>query len=236
MGGIRAIIFDLDNTLWDVWPVIVRAEHAMHDFLARHYPRVTAQHDLRSMRDLRARMAIDHPAMRHDFTWLRLEALRQHAREAAYPETMAEQAFEAFYRARNEVTLYDDVRPALAALAPEYRLFALSNGNADLSLCGIGLYFEMGLAAREAGMLKPDPRIFGILLERAGLAADEVVHVGDDAEADVEGARAAGVLPVWLNRAATPWPRESEPPGITIRGLDELAAAIATVTQARAST
>ena len=31
MGGIRAIIFDLDNTLWDVWPVIVRAEHAMHD-------------------------------------------------------------------------------------------------------------------------------------------------------------------------------------------------------------
>ena len=62
------------------------------------------------------------------------------------------------------------------------------------------------------------------------------MHVGDDAEADVEGARAAGVLPVWLNRAATPWPRESEPPGITIRGLDELAAAIATVTQARAST
>ncbi len=82
MGGIRAIIFDLDNTLWDVWPVIVRAEHAMHDFLARHYPRVTARHDLRSMRDVRARMAIDHPAMRHDFTWLRLEALRQHAREA----------------------------------------------------------------------------------------------------------------------------------------------------------
>jgi putative hydrolase of the HAD superfamily len=181
-------------------------------------------------------MAIDHPAMRHDFTWLRLEALRQHAREAAYPEAMADHAFEAFYRARNEVTLYDDVRPALAALAPDYRLFALSNGNADLSLCGIGQYFEMGLAAREAGMLKPDPRIFGILLERAGLGAHEVVHVGDDAEADVEGARAAGVLPVWLNRAATPWPRESEPPGITIRGLDELAAAIAAATQARAST
>ena len=85
-------------------------------------------------------------------------------------------------------------------------------------------------------MLKPDPRIFEILLERAGLAADEVVHGGDDAEADVEGARAAGVLPVWLNRAATPWPRASEPPRITIRGLDELAAAIAVVTQARAST
>jgi len=236
MGGIRAIIFDLDNTLWDVRPVIVRAEQAMHDFLARHYPRVTARHDLRSMRDVRARMAIDHPAMRHDFTWLRLEALRLHAREADYPGTMAGQAFAAFYHARNDVSLYDDVRPALAALAQDYRLFALSNGNADLSLCGIDQYFEMGLAAREAGMLKPDPRIFRILLERVGLGAHEVVHVGDDAEADVEGARAAGVQPVWLNREATPWPRASEPPGITIRGLDELAAAIAPAPQARAST
>jgi beta-phosphoglucomutase-like phosphatase (HAD superfamily) len=117
VSGIRAIIFDLDNTLWDVWPVIVRAEHAMHDFLARHYPRVTARHDLRSMRNVRARMAIEHPAMQHDFTWLRLEALRCHAREVEYPESMAEQAFEAFYGARNDVTLYDDVRPALERLA-----------------------------------------------------------------------------------------------------------------------
>ena len=236
MGGIRAIIFDLDNTLWDVWPVIVRAEHAMHDFLALTFPRVTERHDLRSMRDVRARMALDHPAMRHDFTWLRLEALRHHAREAEYPEAMAHQAFEAFYRARNEVTLYDDVRPALAGLARDYRLFALSNGNADLELCGIGQYFELGLAAREAGMLKPDPRIFEILLERVGLAAHEVVHVGDDAEADVEGARAAGVLPVWLNREAAAWPRESPPPELTIRGLDELAVALARAAQARAST
>ena len=236
MGGIRAIIFDLDNTLWDVWPVIVRAEHAMHDFLALHYPRVTERHDLRSMRDVRARMAIDHPAMRHDFTWLRREALREHAREVGYPEAMADQAFEAFYCARNEVTLYEDVRPALDQLARDYRLFALSNGNADLARCGVGEYFELGLAAREAGMLKPDPRIFAILLERAGLAAHEAVHVGDDAEADVEGARAAGVLPVWLNREAAAWPRESEPPALSIRGLDELAGALVRAVQARAST
>ena len=188
------------------------------------------------MRDVRARMAIEHPAMRHDFTWLRLEALRHHAREAAYPDAMADEAFAVFYRARNEVTLYDDVRPALEALVRDYRLFALSNGNADLSLCGLGHYFEAGLAAREAGMMKPDPRIFEILLGRAGLAAHEVVHVGDDPEADVEGARAAGVLPVWLNRDAAAWSRESEPPRLTIRGLDELAAALARAAQASVST
>jgi len=236
MSGIRAVIFDLDNTLWDVHPVILRAEHAMHDFLLRHYPRVTERHDLKSMRDVRARMAIEHPAMGHDFTWLRLEALRHHAREAGYDESMADQAFAVFYRARNEVTLYEDVRPALEVLVRDYRLFVISNGNADLKLCGIGDYFEASLAAREAGMMKPDPRIFAMLLDRAGLAAHEAVHVGDDPEADVDGARAAGVVPVWLNREAAEWTRPSPPPPLTIGGLHELQEAIARARHLRAST
>jgi putative hydrolase of the HAD superfamily len=236
MSGIRAVIFDLDNTLWDVYPVILRAEHAMHDFLRRHYPRVTERHDLKSMRDVRARMGLEHPAMGHDFTWLRLEALRHHAREAEYDDAMAEEAFAVFYRSRNEVTLYDDVRPALDALVREYRLFVISNGNADLELCGIGDYFEGSLAAREAGMMKPDPRIFAMLLERAGIDAREAVHVGDDPEADVEGARAAGVEPVWVNREAAAWSRPSPPPPLTIGGLHELRDAIARVRHLREST
>jgi len=222
MRDVQAIIFDLDDTLWEVGPVIVRAEHAMLAFLAERYPRVLERHTLDSMRDVRARMALEHPAMRHDFTWLRLESLRHHAREAGYPDAMAREAFEVFYRTRNEVTLYDDVLPALEQLRARFRLFAISNGNADLATIGLGRFFEHALAAREAGVLKPDPRIFELLLERAGLGASQVVHVGDDAVADVDGARRAGLTPVWLNRRGCDWPAATLPAPLTVRTLTEL--------------
>jgi putative hydrolase of the HAD superfamily len=234
MSPIRAIFFDLDNTLWDVHPVIVRAEHALHAFLRERYPLVTDRHDLESMRALRVAIAQEAPDMRHDFTWLRLECLRRLAREAGYAaHELSEQAFDVFFRARNEVVLYDDVRPALERLARKFRLFAISNGNADLGVIGLDVFFEASLAAREAGMLKPDPRIFTILLERAGLAAHEAAHVGDDPDADVEGARCAGVTPVWLNRDGARWPLESAPPELVITTLDELPGPLATGTTAQ---
>jgi putative hydrolase of the HAD superfamily len=222
MRDVTAVIFDLDNTLWDVGPVILRAEHAMLRFLADRYPRVLELHTLESMRDLRARMALEHPTMRHDFTWLRTEALLVHAREAGYPESMAREAFEVFYRARNEVALYDDVIPAFARLSGRYRLFAISNGNADLGAIGLAHYFERSLAARDAGALKPDPRIFAMLLDAAGLRASDAVHVGDDPDADVEGARRAGIRPVWVNRHAADWPEPLAPPEHTVASLAEL--------------
>jgi putative hydrolase of the HAD superfamily len=206
-----------------VGPVIVRAEHRMLAFLAERYPRVLELHTLDSMRDARARMALEHPAMRHDFTWLRLECLRRHAREAGYPEAMAQEAFAVFYGARNEVTLYDDVLPALDRLHGRLRLFAISNGNADLAAIGLARFFEHALAAREAGMLKPDPRIFALLLQRAGLGPERALHVGDDAIADVEGARRAGITPVWVNRAGQEWPAAASPAPLTVRTLTELA-------------
>jgi putative hydrolase of the HAD superfamily len=223
MRDVQAVIFDLDDTLWEVGPVIVRAEHAMLAFLADRYPRVLELHSLESMRDARARMALEHPAMRHDFTWLRLESLRSHAREAGYPEAMAHEAFAVFYRARNDVTLFDDVVPALERLHRRFRLFAISNGNADLAAIGLARFFEQALAARDAGMLKPDPRIFALLLQRAGLEPGRTLHVGDDVVADVEGARRAGVTPVWLNRAGEEWPAAAQPPPLTVRTLTELA-------------
>jgi FMN hydrolase / 5-amino-6-(5-phospho-D-ribitylamino)uracil phosphatase len=219
---VRAICFDLDNTLWDVWPVIVRAEQRMYDFLAQRYPRVVAGMTLEMMRSARQQTAAAHPQMAHDFTFLRKQTLREHAREFGYAEAMAEEAFEAFIQARNEVDLYEDVLPALEQLRPRYRLFTASNGNADLTKIGLAPFFERTVAARHVGALKPDPAIFHKVIEGTGLQAAEVVYVGDDPHLDVVGARAAGMQAIWIDRQGLQWPAEIAPPAHTIRSLTEL--------------
>jgi putative hydrolase of the HAD superfamily len=220
---VRAICFDLDNTLWDVWPVIMRAEQKMYDFLAQRYPRVVANVTLEMMRSAREQTAAAHPQMAHDFTFLRKQTLREHAREFGYAEAMVEEAFDAFIQARNEVDLYDDVLPALEQLRTRYRLFTASNGNADLAKIGLAHFFERTVAARQVGALKPDPAIFHKVIEGTDLQAAEVVYVGDDPQLDVVGARGAGMQAIWIDRQGVQWPAEIAPPAHTIRSLGELA-------------
>ena len=219
---VRAICFDLDNTLWDVWPVIMRAEQKMYDFLAERYPRVVASMTIEMMRAAREQTAAAHPQMRHDFTFLRKQMLREHAQEFGYAEAMVEEAFDAFIRARNEVDLYPDVLPALEKLRARYRLFTASNGNADLSKIGIAHFFERTIAARHVGALKPDPAIFHKVIEDTDLRSHEVVYVGDDPLLDVEGARGAGMHAIWIDREGSEWPTQIAPATYTVRSLTEL--------------
>jgi FMN hydrolase / 5-amino-6-(5-phospho-D-ribitylamino)uracil phosphatase len=219
---VRAICFDLDNTLWDVWPVIMRAEQKMYDFLAQRYPRVVANVTIEMMRSAREQTAAAYPQMRHDFTFLRMQTLRDHAREFGYAEAMAEEAFDAFIQARNEVDLYADVLPALEQLRTRYRLFTASNGNADLAQIGIAHFFERTIAARQVGALKPDPTIFHKVIEGTDLQAHEVVYVGDDPLLDVVGARGAGMQAIWIDRQGGEWPPEIAPASYTVRSLTEL--------------
>jgi FMN hydrolase / 5-amino-6-(5-phospho-D-ribitylamino)uracil phosphatase len=219
---VRAICFDLDNTLWDVWPVIMRAEQKMYDFLAERYPRVVANMTMEMMRAAREQTAAAHPQMRHDFTFLRKQTLREHAKEFGYAEAMVDEAFEAFIQARNQVDLYPDVVPALEQLRARYRLFTASNGNADIERIGLGHFFERTVNARLVGALKPDPAIFHKVIEGTDLQAHEVVYVGDDPLLDVEGARGAGMHAIWIDRQGEEWPVQIAPATYTVRSLTEL--------------
>jgi putative hydrolase of the HAD superfamily len=223
----RIISLDLDDTLWPVAPVIAAAEDAMLEWLQVNHPAAIAGHDVESMRRLRADVGRRHPHMSHDMTFLRRRALAEQFAAAGYDgvhneDSPAELAMEIFLAARNRVHLYADVRPALTRLRRTHRLYAMSNGNADLERCGIGDLFDGHVSASGAGAAKPDARIFAHLLELAGVEASEVLHIGDDPIADVAGARRAGMQAMWINRDARAWPDDSPPPR-TVSTLAELA-------------
>ncbi|HLE55263.1 MAG TPA: HAD-IA family hydrolase [Thermoplasmata archaeon] len=69
---------------------------------------------------------------------------------------------------------------------------------------GIGKYFDVRVFSDEIRARKPDRRIFDRALERLHLEPEEVVHIGDDVEADVAGAKGTGMRAVWFNTGF--WP------------------------------
>ena len=218
--------FDLDDTLWPVGPVIAAAEAALYAWLRERHPRAVGGHSVESMQALRAAVSERYPQHGHDLTFLRHRALKDQFAAAglgeSLSESLADEALEVFLTARNRVELYDDVRPALMRLRSRYRLYALSNGNADLGRCGIADLFAGHITARAAGFAKPDARIFARLAHAAGVDAAQVLHIGDDPQADVVGARQAGMQAVWLNRTLRAWPGEFPPPARTITSLAQI--------------
>jgi putative hydrolase of the HAD superfamily len=223
----RILSFDLDDTLWPVAPVIAGAEQALFEWLHRRHPATVRDHGLEAMRAARTEVAERFPERVHDLTFLRRQALVERFAATGHDPALADEALEVFLAARNRVELYPDVRPALTRLRLRHRLYALSNGNAELGRCGLAEYFAGHVTAREAGAAKPDARIFALLLARAGVSAAEVLHVGDDPLADVVGARSAGIRAIWLNRAGRAWPAQYPPPARTLTTLDDLDEAVA---------
>jgi putative hydrolase of the HAD superfamily len=222
MSAHVVLSFDLDDTLWPIAPVMQAAEDALWEWLRAQHPQVMSRHSAATLRDIRAQLMLEHPDRSHDMTFLRHRAIVKMFGTDRAAERHADAAFEIFYTERNRVQLYDDTRNALVRLRRRYRLFALSNGNADLERCGIGDLFDGHVTAIAAGAAKPDPRIFQHLLESAGVEARQVVHIGAAPPAGGHGARAAGMQAVWLNRDARPWPAELPPPPRTISTLAEL--------------
>jgi FMN hydrolase / 5-amino-6-(5-phospho-D-ribitylamino)uracil phosphatase len=214
--------FDLDDTLWPVAPVIEAAESELLSWLRARHPHTLSGHSVESLRAMRALVAERFPQHSHDLTFLRHRALKELFGAAGDADALADEAFEVFFAARNRVDMYDDVRPALSRLRSRYRLFALSNGNADLQRCGIADLFSGHVTARAAGAAKPDARIFARLAALAGVEPHQVLHIGDDPLADVVGATQAGMQSVWLNREARQWPAQFAPPARTITTLAEI--------------
>ena len=99
---------------------------------------------------------------------------------------------------------------------------ALTNGNANLQTIGIGHLFHAVVTAADVGAPKPERRIFESAVAHTGVSPGEVLHVGDHPEADIDGARQAGLRTAWINRNSDAWPGHLATPDAVVSTLTEL--------------
>lgn len=212
--SIRLITFDLDDTLWSVKPVIVAANNALRVWLANHAPRLE-ELTVERLGQLRGELVAQQPLLDQRVSELRYQVLLRALLQSGYAEDeardIAEQAFQVFLAARQNVELFSDVLPTLEQLRRDYMLGALSNGNADVRRVGLSKYFSFALNADMLGVAKPEPEVFLAALACAQVKPAQSIHIGDHPEHDMFGAQQVGMRTIWFNPEQKIWTGEREP-------------------------
>jgi putative hydrolase of the HAD superfamily len=150
--------------------------------------------------------------------------------EVGVPPDRHETLVEALYTRFSDPAsyrLHPDALPTLERLAKlDLTLGLISNFEAWLEhlleVLEVDAFFDVTVISGVEGVEKPDPRIFRIALDRAGVAAEEAVYVGDSPVFDVEAAREVGMIPVLIDRRD----RHTDTDAVRITSLEDLPAAV----------
>jgi putative hydrolase of the HAD superfamily len=228
-GPIRLLTFDLDDTLWDFPPVLIRAEAVTYAWLQQNVPALTARFSMDALRELRLRIAGEQPQLAHRVTELRIQGMRRALRDCGIAENeidaIALAAFEIFLEARHGVELFAETETVLAQLSRDYVLAAITNGNVEVARLGLDRYFSLAINAEQLPRAKPHPEPFLAALTRLDCHPAQCIHIGDDIENDIRGAQRVGLHTIWMNPGGQPWPG-GMPPSQEIQALPQLPAAI----------
>ncbi len=112
--------------------------------------------------------------------------------------------------------LYDNVLDTLAELHEQgYRLGIASDWGSGLTRIlhqkGLSRYLDWALVSGTIGYAKPSPHFYSLVIQRAGVASSQIVHVGDSYYADVRGARTVGIDGIVLDWHRRQWPKLDVP-------------------------
>jgi len=230
MTEIRLITFDLDNTLWDVGQVIRHAETQMYNWLDETVPEYRGVMTQDVLLEIRQQVVDERPELGHDVSGLRKAVLYRGMRRLGLPEARSEdyarQAFQAFFEARQEVVFFEHALEALAELAGDYQLAALTNGNAAVEKIGLDKFFAFAYSSADVSASKPAPDIFHAALDRAGVYAYESIHVGDHLVDDIHGAGSVGMHTIWVNHGAESDAEGHTQPTAVVERLHDLPEAV----------
>lgn len=224
LSGIKAISFDIDGTIWDFVGTMRSSLARALEELERRDPEAAALIDVDRMVETRDRVHVMMRDVTPDLVEIRKASFRQALVDVGRPDdALARRLADVYFESRWAPSeLFDDVRPAIEALAPRYRLGVISNGNSYPERFGLGPYFSFVAYAQDCGGIqKPDPRIYRVAIDEAGCLPSEMLHVGDSLRSDIGGGNDAGLWTAWVNRDGAE-PDERYRPDFEIAALTDL--------------
>ncbi|WP_253380384.1 5-amino-6-(5-phospho-D-ribitylamino)uracil phosphatase YigB [unidentified bacterial endosymbiont] len=201
LGEISALTFDLDDTLYDNRQVILRTEQESLAFVQNYHPALQKMQN-KDFQQLRQSLRETEPEIYHDVTEWRRRAVElamlnagMNVRDAARG---AQASMENFAKWRSRIDVPQETHDTLAQLAKKWPLVAITNGNAQPELFGLGDYFEFVLRAGPHGRSKPFNDMYHLAAEKLSLPLGKILHVGDDLTTDVAGAIRCGMQACWI--------------------------------------
>ena len=206
LNEIKAITFDLDDTLWHNPPVIQNAQSKIKQHLLDEFSHFNPNSLDDEFRESLILVRAKNPKLAHNLTELRRQSFEVLLRNHGYDPKQSYDLMEKFLKFRHEVSIYPDVEACLQHLNGKYKLAALTNGNANVMRLEIGKYFDAHFSAEQVGVQKPKRRIFDHVSNALNMPHQNILHVGDNPVDDVKGALDSGFQAVWVNRSRMKWP------------------------------
>lgn len=223
---IRAISFDLDDTLYDNGPILRASEDAQLAYLHKSVPE-TLNTDLTFWQDYQRQYGKDNPNIIHDMAKFRMLSIYQGLLQVGLPDkdahVHAQAAYEAFFQRRIRVSIDGAVQDLLQRLCGQYPLIAITNGTASIEKMGLHKYFEFAIHGGQDGLKqKPAMDMYKAAARRLGINCENLLHIGDSYSHDVLGALRAGCSALWLNQTGEAPSTKSALPHIEITDLHQL--------------
>ncbi|BEU05205.1 haloacid dehalogenase [Agarivorans sp. OAG1] len=222
---VQALSFDLDDTLYDNWPYIKRAEQWLTDYL-KEQVHATAHLTHSQWQAYKRKVIKRDPRLKGDVSacrvaWLHL-AFTEHGMADSEASQLAQKIFQQFLAVRSDFEVPAESLALLQALAQRYRLVAITNGNVDIAKIGLGSLFELELKAGGQFRAKPAADMYQYACQQLQLAPQQIAHVGDHCITDVAGATKAGYRSIWLNQNSQQARKLQALPDIEISQLAQL--------------
>ena len=153
-------------------------------------------------------------SLRHRLSELRMKVIETLLTENGVSDEDAKatskDAFDIFLKLRHDITYFEGTLEVLKSLKEKYTLGVLTNGNASIETLKIDHLFDFYLNAEMVNDSKPGAKMFEEALKITQLSPEEVCHVGDHPDNDVEAAMKLGMKAIWLNLLDADWPEEKQ--------------------------